>query len=81
VKQECVDRGVIEHNCFPEGSAARFFREELGFEASLDALNKLINAPKAGNMPQEFAAPSPVSIDKAHTSRTRASGTTSTKRP
>jgi DNA helicase HerA-like ATPase len=29
-------------------------------------LTKLINAPKAGNMPQEFAAPSPVSIDKAH---------------
>jgi hypothetical protein len=66
VKQECVDKGVVEHSYFPEGSAARFFREKLGFEVSLDALNKLVNAPKAGNMPQEFAAPSPVSIDKAH---------------
>jgi hypothetical protein len=54
VKQECVDRGVIEHSCFPEGSAARFFREELGFEAGLDALNKLINALKAGKTPQEL---------------------------
>jgi hypothetical protein len=54
VKQECVDRGVIEHGCFPEGSAARFFREKLGFEVSLDALNKLINALKAGKTPQEL---------------------------
>jgi len=54
VKQECVDRGVIEESCFPEGSAARFFREKLGFEVSLDALNKLVNALKAGKMPQEL---------------------------
>jgi hypothetical protein len=54
VKQECIDRGVIEQSCFPESSAARFFREKLGFEASLDALNKLINALKAGKMPQEL---------------------------
>ena len=54
VKQECVDRGVVEQSCFPEGSAARFFREKLGFEASLDALNKLVNALKAGKMPQEL---------------------------
>jgi len=54
VKQECVDRGVIEQSCFPEGSAARFFREKLGFEVSLNALNKLINALKAGKMPQEL---------------------------
>jgi len=54
VKQECIDRGVIEPSCFPEGSAARFFREKLGFEVSLDALNKLINALKAGKMPQEL---------------------------
>jgi hypothetical protein len=54
VRQECVDRGVIEHSCFPEGSAARFFREKLGFEVSLDALNKLVNALKAGKMPQEL---------------------------
>jgi hypothetical protein len=54
VRQECVDRGVIEHGCFPEGSAARFFREKLGFEVSLDALNKLINVLKAGKMPQEL---------------------------
>jgi len=54
VKQECVDKGVVEHSCFPEGSAARFFREKLGFEVSLDALNKLINALKAGKMPQEL---------------------------
>jgi hypothetical protein len=54
VKQECVDRGVIEQGCFPEGSAARFFREKLGFEVSLDALNKLVNALKAGKMPQEL---------------------------
>jgi hypothetical protein len=54
VKQECVDRGVFEQSCFPEGSAAGFFREELGFEASLDALNKLVNALKAGKMPQEL---------------------------
>ncbi len=54
VKQECVDRGVIEMDCFPENSAARFFREELGFEVSLDALNKLVNALKAGKMPQEL---------------------------
>jgi hypothetical protein len=54
VKQECVDRGVIKEDCFPEGSAARFFREKLGFEVSLDALNKLVNALKAGKMPQEL---------------------------
>jgi len=54
VKQECVDKGVVEHSCFPENSAARFFREKLGFEVSLDALNKLVNAPKAGKMPQEL---------------------------
>jgi len=54
VKQECIDRGVIEHSCFSEGSAASFFREKLGFEAGLDALNKLINALKAGKMPQEL---------------------------
>ncbi len=54
VRQECVDRGVIEPSCFPENSAARFFREKLGFEAGLDALNKLINALKAGKMPQEL---------------------------
>jgi hypothetical protein len=54
VKQECVDKGVIKEDCFPEGSAARFFREKLGFEVSLDALNKLINALKAGKMPQEL---------------------------
>jgi len=54
VKQECIDRGVIEQSCFPESSAARFFREKLGFEVSLDALNKLINALKAGKMPQEL---------------------------
>jgi len=54
VKQECVDRGVIIESCFPEGSAARFFRERLGFEVSLDALNKLVNALKAGKMPQEL---------------------------
>ncbi len=54
VRQECVDRGVIEPSCFPESSAARFFREKLGFEASLDALNKLINALKACKMPQEL---------------------------
>jgi len=54
VKQECVDKGVVEHSCFPENSAARFFREKLGFEVSLDALNKLINALKAGKMPQEL---------------------------
>ncbi len=54
VKQECVDRGVIEEHCFPEGSAARFFREELGFEVSLDAINKLVNALKASKMPQEL---------------------------
>jgi hypothetical protein len=54
VRQECVDKGVIEHGCFPEGSAARFFREKLGFEVSLDSLNKLINALKAGKMPQEL---------------------------
>jgi len=55
VKQECVDRGVVEQSCFPEGSAARFFREKLGFEVSLDALNKLVNALKAGKMPQELS--------------------------
>jgi hypothetical protein len=54
VRQECVDRGVIEQSCFPESSAARFFREKLGFEVSLDALNKLVNALKAGKMPQEL---------------------------
>jgi hypothetical protein len=54
VKQECIDRGVIEQGCFPEGSAARFFREKLGFEVSLYALNKLVNALKAGKMPQEL---------------------------
>jgi len=54
VRQECVDRGVIEQSCFSEGSAARFFREKLGFEVSLDALNKLVNALKAGKMPQEL---------------------------
>ncbi len=54
VKQECVDKGVIEPSCFPENSAARFFREKLGFEVSLDALNKLVNALKAGKMPQEL---------------------------
>ena len=54
VRQECVDKGVVEHSCFPEGSAARFFREKLGFEVSLDALNKLVNALKAGKMPQEL---------------------------
>jgi len=54
VGQECVDRGVIEQSCFPEGSAARFFREKLGFEVSLDALNKLVNALRAGKMPQEL---------------------------
>ncbi len=54
VKQECVDRGVIKEDCFPKGSAARFFREKLGFEVSLDALNKLINALKASKMPQEL---------------------------
>jgi hypothetical protein len=54
VKQECVDRGVIEQGCFPESSAARFFREKLGFEVSLYALNKLVNALKAGKMPQEL---------------------------
>jgi len=54
VRQECVDRGVIEQGCFSEGSAARFFREELGFEVGFDALNKLINALKAGKMPQEL---------------------------
>jgi len=54
VKQECVDKGVIEQSCFPEGSAARFFREKLGFEVSFDAINKLINALKAGKMPQEL---------------------------
>jgi len=54
VKQECVDRGVIGMDCFPEGSAARFFREKLGFEVSLDALNKLVNALRAGKMPQEL---------------------------
>ena len=53
VRQECVDRGVIEESCFPEGSAARFFKM-LGFEASLDALNKLVNALRAGRMPQEL---------------------------
>jgi hypothetical protein len=52
VKQECVDRGVVEHSCFPENSAARFFREKLGFEVSFDAINKLVNALKAGKMPQ-----------------------------
>jgi len=52
VKQECVDRGVIEQGCFPEGSAARFSRKELGFEVSLDAINKLVNALKAGKMLQ-----------------------------
>ena len=54
VKQECVDKGVIEESCFPEGSVARFFREKLGFEVSLDAINKLVNALKAGKMPQEL---------------------------
>jgi len=54
VRQECVDRGVIEQSYFPESSAARFFREKLGFEVSLDALNKLVNALKAGKMPQEL---------------------------
>ncbi|NAZ34967.1 MAG: hypothetical protein GU356_11940 [Pyrobaculum sp.] len=54
VRQECVDRGVIKEDCFSEGSAARFFREKLGFEVSLDALNKLVNALKAGKMPQEL---------------------------
>jgi hypothetical protein len=54
VRQGCVDRGVIKEVCFPEGSAARFFREKLGFEVSLDALNKLINALKAGKTPQEL---------------------------
>jgi hypothetical protein len=54
VKQVCVDRGVIKEDCFPENSAARFFREKLGFEVSLDALNKLVNALKAGKMPQEL---------------------------
>jgi hypothetical protein len=54
VRQECVDRGVIIESCFPEGSAARFFREKLGFEVSFDMLNKLINALKAGKMPQEL---------------------------
>jgi len=54
VKQECVDRGVIEQGCFSEGLAAGFFREKLGFEVSLDALNKLINALKAGKTPQEL---------------------------
>jgi len=53
VRQECVDRGVIEESCFPEGSAARFFKM-LGFEVSLDALNKLVNALRAGRMPQEL---------------------------
>ncbi|MFP3200630.1 MAG: hypothetical protein RXR06_12225 [Thermoproteus sp.] len=53
VRQECVDRGVIEESCFPEGSAARFFKM-LGFDASLDALNKLVNALRAGRMPQEL---------------------------
>jgi len=55
VKQECVDKGVIEYSCFPEGSAARFFREKLGFEVSFDAINKLVNALKAGKMPQELS--------------------------
>jgi hypothetical protein len=54
VRQECVDRGVIKEDCFPESSAARFFREKLGFEVSLDALNKLVNALKAGKMPREL---------------------------
>jgi hypothetical protein len=54
VKQECVDRGVIEQSCFPEGSAARFFREKLGLEVSFGVLNKLVNALKAGKMPQEL---------------------------
>ncbi len=54
VKQECVDRDVVEQSCFPESSAARFFREKLDFEAGLDALNRLINALKAGKMPQEL---------------------------
>jgi hypothetical protein len=54
VKQECVDKGVIKEDCFSEGSAARFFREKLGLEVSLDALNKLVNALKAGKMPQEL---------------------------
>ncbi len=54
VKQECIDKGVIEQSCFPENSAARFFREKLGFEVSLDAINKLVNALKAGKMPQEL---------------------------
>ena len=54
VRQECVDNDVIEPSCFPENSAARFFREKLCFEVSLDALNKLVNALKAGKMPQEL---------------------------
>ena len=54
VRQECVDRGVIEHSCFSEGSAAGFFREKLGFEVSLDALNKPINALKVGKTPQDL---------------------------
>ncbi len=54
VRQECVDNDVIEPSCFPENSAARFFREKLCFEVSLDALNKLVNALKAGKMPQVF---------------------------
>ena len=65
VGQGCVDRGLVDESCLPKGKAAGLFKK-LGFEVSLDALNKLVNAPKAGNMPQEFAAPSPVSIDKAH---------------
>ena len=54
VKQECVDRGVIDESCFPEGSAARFFREKLGFWVSYDELNKLANALRTGRMPQEL---------------------------
>ena len=53
VKQECVDKGVVEHSCFPEGSAARFFREKLGFEVSFYALDRLVNALKAGKKPQK----------------------------
>jgi len=54
VKQECVDRGVIDWDCFPEGSAARFFGNELGFGVNLNAVNKLVNALRAGKMPQEL---------------------------
>jgi hypothetical protein len=58
VRQECVDRGVIDWDCFPENSAARFFRNVLGIGVNdLNRLNALVNAWRAaGKIPAESGA-------------------------